>query len=67
MDASIEQPPVDYEKELADKLEFHRFLQETILNTIRFYSDNGDLVTAAFVTLTFYHQIKTYTIHKVDR
>jgi len=29
-------------------------LKETIINTVMFYADNGDIVTAAHIALVFY-------------
>lgn len=48
------------EDQLERKLEFFYQLQLSICQTIRFYSDNGDMLTAAFITLTFYNFIRFF-------
>ena len=32
------------------------FYNQTLIETIKFYADSGDLVTAAHIALIFYHR-----------
>lgn len=39
-------------------------LQETVVTTIQFYVDNGDIVSGVFMLMIFYNQVIAYDPYK---
>ena len=48
---------IDVKEKIEQLTQFFKSIQKSLIETIKFYSDNGDVVSAVFMLMVFYRLI----------
>jgi len=48
---------IDVKEKIEQLIQFFKSIQKSLIETIKFYSDNGDVVSAVFMLMVFYRLI----------